>query len=140
MHAVTLFIASLFCSLGCNLSADTPPIRVSLKVTCQNCDNDANLVSALSHEFRKLDDVLVTDTQPELKVDCVVVQMDKLVKDARLVGYTTSVAITSIDDRLITHTVVGDKNIELLAHRIAALVDGSVIEQWRRDAQPSSSP
>ena len=100
------------------------------------------MVSALSHEFRKLDGVSVTDTQPALKVDCVVFHMNSdVARDVTLVGYATSVAVTSTDDRLIAHMVLTtDNNIDGLAHKISVLVDGSVIEQRRRDAQPSSSP
>jgi hypothetical protein len=58
----------LICLFACNLLADTPPIRVSIEGKCSECD-EAQMVSALSHEFRKLDGVLVADTQPALKID-----------------------------------------------------------------------
>jgi hypothetical protein len=44
------FVACLL--FACDLSADTPLIRVSIDVGCKDCD-EAEMVSALSHEFRK---------------------------------------------------------------------------------------
>jgi hypothetical protein len=73
MNAIRLFVASLLmCSFACNLSADTPQIRVSVEAKGKNGD-DARIVSALSRELRKLDGVSVTDAQPALKIYCLVI-------------------------------------------------------------------
>jgi hypothetical protein len=54
------FVAGLLiCSLGSNLSAGTPLIRLSIQANCPDYDKE-QMVSALSHEFRKLDGVSVT--------------------------------------------------------------------------------
>jgi hypothetical protein len=46
--------------------------------------DDARMISALSHKFRKLDGVSVTDTQPALNITCVVIQNTyHLADDAR---------------------------------------------------------
>jgi len=130
------------CLLACDLSADTPQIRVSIQAKGDNGD-DARMVSALSHEFRKLDGVLVTDTDPALKVTCVVIAsiMHETHSTSSIpIGYAASVAVTSIDNRLITHLVQTDSTIGRLAHAVAISLDGTLIEQMRRDAQPSSSP
>jgi hypothetical protein len=67
---ITQFVASLvICLLTCDLLADTPQIRVSIAAHVEDGD-DSRFVSALSHEFRKLDGVLVTDTRPALKISC----------------------------------------------------------------------
>jgi hypothetical protein len=58
----------------------------------------------------------------------------------KIAGYAASVALTSIDDHYIGQLVFTDYNIDNLARRIAIAVDGKIIEQMRRDAQPSSSP
>jgi hypothetical protein len=128
----------LICLLACNLLADNPPIRVTIEGKCPDCD-EAQMVSALSHEFRKLDGVLVTDTEPALKIDFGVMRLRDSTGHV-LNGYAPSVAVTSIDNRLTAHLVTTDNTIEKLAHRIAIGVDGSVIKQMRRDTQPSSSP
>ena len=98
------------------------------------------MISALSHEFRKLDGVSVTDTQPALKIGCVVMVATTDSASHVTVGYASSVAITDIDGRLINNWLFIETTIDTLAHRIAVAVDGNVIEQMRRDAQPSSSP
>jgi len=61
------------------------------------------MLSALSHEFRKLDGVSVTDKQPALKVDCITIQIHA--EGVKLVGYAASVALTNIDDQIIGHLV-----------------------------------
>src|SRR5215472_15592874 len=85
-------VASLFiCSLPCNLSADTPQIRISVET--RGLDNDdPRMLSALSREFRKLDGVVVTDTQPALKITCDV--LGAHTEDGRFVGYACSTAVT----------------------------------------------
>jgi hypothetical protein len=127
-----LFVASLWiCFFQCNLSADTQQIRVS--VNAQGSDSVAEIVSALSREFRKLDGVVVTDTQPALKIDCVVGAMT-VVK-----GYACSVAVTDADGHLLIHNYYLSSTIDSLAHNIATSMDGW-IEKMRRDLQPSPSP
>jgi hypothetical protein len=143
-HLRSLFVAGLLiCLLPCNLSANTPPIRVSIAVEGDIGEN-ARIVSALSHEFRKLDGVSVTDTQPALKISCgVITNFAELIRDTSRrapTGYASSIAVTTADDRFITHFVFTDSDIDSLAHRIAVAVDGGVIEKMRRAAQPSSSP
>jgi hypothetical protein len=128
----------LICLLACNLSADAPPIRVSVEADCDNCDA-ARMLSALSTQFRrKLDGVSVTDTQPALKIKCLTIQIHS--EDVKIAGYAASVALISIDDHYIGQLVLTDHSIDALAHRIAITVDGKIIEQMRRDAQPPSSP
>jgi hypothetical protein len=62
MNAIVSLVASLLiCSFACNLSADVPEIRVSVEAQGENGD-DTRMVSALSHEFRKLDGISVTHT------------------------------------------------------------------------------
>jgi hypothetical protein len=137
-HLRSLFIASLLIwSFACDLSADTPPIRVSVQADCRDCDT-AQMLSALSHEFRKLDGVSVTDKQPALKVDCITIQIHA--EGVKLVGYAASVALTNIDDQIIGHLVLTQPDIDRLAHEIAVTVDGGAIEQMRRAAQPSKTP
>jgi hypothetical protein len=137
-HIIPFVASLLICSFACNLSAGTPLIRLSIQANCPDCDKE-RMVSALSHEFRKLDGVSVTDTQPALKISCGVMRLTDSAGNM-MNGYAASVAVTSIDDRFITHYVLTDGTIEKLAHRIAIAIDGGVIEQMRRDAQPSSSP
>jgi hypothetical protein len=138
---ITPFVASLLmCLLACDLSADTPQIRLSVQAQGEHGD-DARMVSALSHEFRKLDGVSVTDTQPALKVTCVVIPLTATrAGDKIRTGYACSVAVVGADDHLITHLVQAAATIESLAHEIAVDLDGSVIEEMRRTARPSSSP
>lgn len=134
------FVASLLiCWFACNLSADTPQIRLSVKV---EGDDDVQMVSALSREFRKLDGVSLTDTQPTLTIRCVVYQIHGVAQQSRggsLKGYAASVAIIA-PDGLITHSVHTGPSVDAIAHDIAITLDGSIIEQMRRAAQPSSSP
>jgi hypothetical protein len=136
------FVASLsICLFAGDLSADTPLIRVSVHSASPDNGADARMLSALSHEFRKLDGVSVTDTQPALKISCGVIKIPTAERETRrIAGYASSVAITSIDDRFITHFVFTDNTIDSLARRIAIAVDAGVIEPMRRNAQPSSSP
>ena len=136
-HIIPFVASLLICSFACYLSADTPPIRVSVEADCDNCDA-AQMLSALSNQFRKLDGVSVTDTQPALKIKCLTIQIHA--EDVKIAGYAASVALTSIDDHYIGQLVFTDDNIDNLAHRIAIAVDARLIEQMRRDAQPSSSP
>jgi hypothetical protein len=66
------------------------------------------MVSAVSHGFRKLDGVLVTDTQPALNITCVGIQNTyDLADDARKkpAGYAASVAVIAVDGHLITHLI-----------------------------------
>ncbi len=95
------------------------------------------MLSALSHEFRKLDGVSVTDTQPALKVNCITIQIHA---EGVKVGYAASVALTNIDDQIIGHLVLAEPDIDCLAHEIAVTVNGGAIEQMRRAAQPSKTP
>jgi hypothetical protein len=130
LHITPFFASLLICSFSFNLSADTPQIRVS--VDAQGLDGDTpSMVSALSREFRKLDGVLVTDTQPELKVSCNVMRLTAK-NDSFRTGYAASVAIIDSNDRIIAHTVTIDHTIDALAHAIAVSVDGRMIEERRR--------
>jgi hypothetical protein len=134
------FVASLLiCSFAFNLSADTPQIRVSLVV---KGDDEAQMVSALSQELRKLDGVLVTDTQPALKIICLVYHHFMPTRGYGNVstGYSGSVVVTDADSRLTDHILRADNTIDALAHELVITVDGSDIERIRRAAQPSSSP
>jgi len=135
---ILLIIASLLiCSFPCNLSADTPQIRVSVET--RGLDNDdPRMLSALLREFRKLDGVVVTDTQPALKITCNVLRAHT--EDGRFVGYACSTALTDANNYLIAHTVHKASTIDMLAHAIALEADGEFIEQMRRAAQPSASP
>ena len=134
-----IVIASLsICLFAYNLSADTKPIRVSVAVHCSSRD-EAQMRSAVSHEFRRLDGVSVTDTQPALKVTCAIMQLLPT-PDSPVTGYAASVATTTIDDRLIGLFVYTAGTVDGLAHRIAVAVDGDAIEPMRRAAQPSRSP
>jgi hypothetical protein len=134
MNAITPFVASLLiCSFACKLSADTPQIRLSVEAHGENGD-DARIVSALSREFRKLDGVLVIDTQPALKITCVVVRLTASGQKMQT-GYAASIAVTNGDDRLISHNIQVHRSIDQLAHEIAIGIDGTVIEEMRRAAQ-----
>ena len=133
------FVASLLiCSLGCNLSAATPQVRLSVEVKGANGD-DTRMVSALSHELRKLDGVSVTDIQPALEITCALMKITGG-SGATPLGYACSVAVTNHDNRLISHLVKTAPTIETLAHEIAISLDGEIIEALRRAPQPSSSP
>jgi hypothetical protein len=101
--------------------------------------DDTRMLSALSHEFRKLDGVLVTDTEPSLEITCVVMRLTTQSDSATPLGYACSVAVTNDDKRLITHSVKTAPTIEVLAHEIAISLDGDIIEEARRATQPSSS-
>jgi hypothetical protein len=138
LHLMPLVASLLICSFSFNLSADAPQIRVS--VAAEGLGGDTpSMVSALSREFRKLDGVLVTDTQPELKITCTVMRLTA--NSGRFqTGYAASVAITESNDRLIAHNVLTHNTIDALAHAIAVNVDGAVIEEKRRAAQPSPTP
>jgi len=139
MDAIISLVASLLIwSFVCNLSADVPQIRISVDAQ-GNKGDDTRMVSALSHEFRKLDGVSVTDTQPALKITCVVIPLTQDGGKTRT-GYACSVAVIRADDQTITHRVQVDATIDSLAHAIAVDLDGSVIEEMRRTARPSSSP
>ena len=118
------------------MSADTPHIRVSVHATANPDGDTPSTIGALSREFRKLDGVLVTDKQPELKISCSVI---RLTVESRT-GYAASVAITDSNDHLIAHNVLIHNTIDELAHKIAVDTDGAVIKKKRRAAQPSSSP
>jgi hypothetical protein len=135
------FVASLLIgSFPCNLSADTPQIRVSVQAQGDNGD-DARMVSALSREFSKLDGVSVTETQPAIKIDCVFGRKFVLLSGKNVpIVYASSVAVTTFDGHLVTHLLLTHTTIDGLAHEIAVALDGKVIEPMRRAAQPSSSP
>jgi hypothetical protein len=96
------------------------------------------MLSALSHEFRKLDGVSVTNTPPALKIDCIAIPMHA--EGVNLVGYAASVALIYTDGEFAGHVVITQPTFERLAHEIAVTVDGSAIEQMRRAAQPSKTP
>jgi hypothetical protein len=117
--------------------AGTPEIRVNVESSTRNNGNDTQMVSALSHEFRKLDGVLVTDTKPALNISCAVVPMETM--NSKQFGYAASIAITAADGRLITHSIQTDHTIDAIAHTVAISVDGRILEQLRRAAQESSS-
>ncbi|HZS16490.1 MAG TPA: hypothetical protein VFA51_01015 [Candidatus Udaeobacter sp.] len=133
--------AVIVCVFACNSPADTPQIRIALAVTGKNGD-DARMVSALSHEFRKLDGVSVTEAQPMLKIYCIIMhEIFELRKGGELpIGYSASVVVTTVDGQFVNHVLLSDAKIDELAHDIAVDIDGSVIEKIRRSAQPSSSP
>ena len=93
------------------------------------------MVSALSHEFRNLDGVSVTDTQPALKI-----YLDDVPNIQLGVIRGASVTITTPDGRLIAHFVQTSLTLHQLAQEITIIVDGGLIEKMRRAAHPSSSP
>ena len=103
-----------------------------------NTGETAQIVSALSHHFRKLDGVSVTDTEPALRIQCLVAATGPASK--MQLGYVSSVAAFSIDGRFIAQWVVADSTVDELAHDITLSVEGGVIESMRRAAQPSCSP
>jgi hypothetical protein len=74
-HTIPFVASLLICSIACTSSADTPQIRVGIQAKIEN-GNDAQIVSALSREIRKLDGISVTDSQPALKISCVVIKSD----------------------------------------------------------------
>ena len=142
MKAIIPFVASLLiCSFACNLSAGTRQIRVSVQAEGRNGD-DARMVSALSRELRKLDGVSVTDTQPPIKIFCVVIHIHTLyfVEPFRVEGYATSVAVTDRNGRLFAHFVHASSSIDEVAHEIAVNLDGKLIEPVRGALQRSSTP
>jgi len=139
LHIIPFFASLLICSFSFDLSADTPQIHVSIDAQGLGADTPS-MVSALSREFRKLDGVLVTDKQPELKISCSVMRLAVAVGGESRTGYAASVAITDSDDHLIAHNVLIHNTIDELAHKIAVDTDGAVIEKKRRAAQPSSTP
>jgi hypothetical protein len=73
-HIIPFVACLLICLFPCNLPADIPQIRLSVRAHGENGD-DARMLSALSHELRKLDGVVVTDTQPALKVTFAVMRL-----------------------------------------------------------------
>ena len=135
---LTAFVASLSIgSFACNLSADTPQIRIF--VAAEGSNNDGpQMLSALSRAFRRLDGVVVTDTQPALKITCNVLRTHT--EDGRFSGCACSIAITDANGYPLAHTVHIASTIDALAKSIATHMDGTFIEQMRRAAQPSSSP
>jgi len=138
-HIISFVASLLICSLSFNLPADTPQIRLSVDAAVLRGDTPS-MVSALSREFRKLDGVLVTDKQPELKISCTVIRLTVAAGGESRTGYAASVAITESSDHLIAHNVLIHNTIDELAHKIAVDTDGAVIEKKRRAAQPSSTP
>jgi hypothetical protein len=101
---------------GAVLFADSPKLRISVDAQSHQGDS-GKMVSLLSSEFRKLDGVLVTDTQPEAKVTCVFASLTR--GGAPPTGYAASIAVTGPDDRLVTHSVYANSTLEKLAHEIA---------------------
>jgi len=140
LHIIPFFASLLICSFSFNLSADTPQIRVSVHAMANPDGDTPSTIGALSREFRKLDGVLVTDKQPELKISCTVIRLTVGAGGESRTGYAASVAITDSNDRLIAHNVLIHNTIDELAHKIAVDTDGAVIEKKRRAAQPSSTP
>jgi hypothetical protein len=136
---IALFAVSLsIYSFKFNLSADTPQIRISVDILDEN-GNDVRMLSALSHEFRKLDGVVVTDTHPMLKVSCSMIELTSG-HGKVTTGYGCSFAVTDAEDHLITHNIGVHTSINKLAHEVATLLDGTVIERMRRTGQPLKSP
>ena len=138
-HVFSVVASLLICSLPCNLSADSPQIRVS--VTCEEENDGPRLLSALSHELRKLDGVLVTDTQPAVRIDCLINRGVCSTGGGRkiLIVYACSLLISDAENRM-SHGIYTDTSIDRLAHEIAIDLDARVIEKMRRSAPPSSSP
>jgi len=129
-----LFVASLLiCSSTFNLSADIPQIRVSVVVKGDDGDGP-QMVSALSHELRKLDGVLVTDTQPALTIKCLILHQST--RSNVSVGYSASLVLIDADGRLMHHLIQTGTSIPSMAHELVTTLDGSDIEQMRRAAQP----
>src|SRR5215475_3485109 len=127
LHIIPIFASMLICSFSFDLSADTPRIRVS--VQAQGLDNDdALMLGALSREFRKLDGVVVTDTQPTLTIMCLAMRLTE--HGGRVAtGYASCVAVTGEGDRFVTHLIQSSHTIDDLARAIAGRLDGSVIEE-----------
>ena len=99
---VAFVLSLLICSFTCNVSPDTPPIRISVQV---QGDDDVQMFSALSREFRKLDGISVNDTQPALTIHCIVfTKIQRHGGSRALKGYAASVSIIAPDGRLITHS------------------------------------
>lgn len=131
---VPFVVSLLVCWFTCTLSAGTPPIRINVQASRDDADSE-RLVSALTREFGKLDGVMVDGMQPAITIHCVVVDMHHLPSK----GYVASVAIVMADGHLMTQVNTG-ATIDALAHEIASTLDGSVIQQMRRAAQPSPTP
>src|SRR6516165_7632141 len=108
LRIISFFTSLLICSFSLNLSADTPQIRVSVHAIANPDGDTPSTIGALSREFRKLDGVLVTDKQPELKISCSVI---RLTVESRT-GYAASVAITDSNDHLIAHNVLIHNTID----------------------------
>ena len=133
---VSLVVTLLTYVFACHLLAGTPEIRVNVTAPSGDTADNEQMVSALSHEFRKLDGVLVTDTKPMLNISCIVAPMET--KRTRI-GYAASIAITAADGRLITHSIQTAPTIDAIAHTVAISIDGRILEQLRRAAQEPSS-
>lgn len=105
------------------------PLRVTI-----HASGDAGLgdqfVGLLSHEVRKLDGVLITDTKPQFILECAVVTPQA--RDGTKIGYAVSIAILSGDDRFLGQLLHVENTLESLAHKFALAVDGSVFEKARR--------
>jgi hypothetical protein len=141
MNGISLFTASvIICAFACDLSADTPQIRVTIHVFNETGDN-AQIVSALSREFRKLDGVSVTDKQPALTIVCDVTPSEVVTPSQKIpVGYAAAVAVLNANDQLVAIMAQTHGTIDGLAHEIAIKIDGTTIEPMRRKAQPTNSP
>jgi hypothetical protein len=129
MTAARLFICFLciFSSVAPSVVAE--PLRVSVRAS-----GDAGLgeqfVGLLSHEIRKLDGVVVTDSQPQLILECVVVTPQA--RNGNKLGYAASIAVLSGDNRFQGQLLHVENTLESLAHKFALAVDGRVFEKARR--------
>ena len=104
-----------------------------------NTGETAQIVSALSHHFRKLDGVSVTDTEPALRIQCLVRQQPVVPAKCNLDIYLR-LRLSASTVVSFAQWVVADSTLDELAHEITLGVEGGVIESMRRAAQPSRSP
>jgi len=74
-----------------------------------NTGENAQIVSALSHHFGKLAGVSVTDTEPALRIQCLVEAATGRASKMQL-GYLSSVAAFSIDSRFICSVGCGGQH------------------------------
>jgi len=118
--------------LLCGIAASclgAEPRRVTI-----HASGDAGLgnqfIGLLSHEVRKLDGVVVTDTKPQFILECAVVTPQA--RDGSKLGYAVSIAILSGDNRFLGQFLHVENTLESLAHKFALAADGSVFEKARR--------
>ena len=116
-------------------AVEPTPLHVSIRAEADN-GLSGKLLSLLSKEVRRLDQVVVTDDSPEFIVSCSVVSLD--MRNARGVGYAASVAVTVGDGHMLGNFVEVDNSLESLAHEVALAVDRRFIESLRK--AKSSSP